>query len=93
MLDGSLWSMGQDIFGPLRLTSRGFVLHLGADEFPQFVGMTTKRFEVLQVAGNASQEGDKIRVTLANGWAVYRIVREREDGVDLELVESEMAEE
>ncbi len=68
-------------------------LRLIGPEFPRLVELTQDRLRMMMVMRAIALEGDEVRVDLVNGRAVYRQLGEHGDALELELVESEMAEE
>ncbi len=44
----------------------------------------------MESAGQATRVVDKINITLANGWAIYRVLKEYESELSLKLMDSEV---
>ena len=68
------------------------VARLVESEFPQYLRLTFQKLDSMEMSDQAARVVDKIRIMLANGWAVYLILRQQDDGFYLELVDSEMTE-
>ena len=68
------------------------VARLVESGFPQYLRLTAQNLDSMEMAHQAARVLDKIRITLSNGWAVYLILQQQENGLYLELIESEMSE-
>ncbi len=78
------------LFGPLHLETRDEVLWRVEQEWPQFLAMTVKRFEILKMSGNATRRGGEITIEVANGWATYLVLEEADGELELELLDGEV---